>query len=156
MTEIDVKQIAKELISRTLVAYLATINENNEPEIRAVENIRCKEKFPKEAAILEKYEKNLLINYISTNTSSKKIEHIKGNKTIALYYCVPQEYKGVMLKGQVEIVNNLALKKEMWDDSCMKYYPKGYTDPDYTLLKLKPNYIKAWIGLKYGVLEEKL
>ena len=137
----------------TPAVYLATINENNEPEIRAVENLRCKEKFPHEASILEKHEKDPLVNYISTNTSSNKIKHIKENSSISMYYCKPEEHKGIMLKGKVEIIDDMDLKKEIWREECIRYYPKGYTDPDFTLLKLKPVFLKSWFG--WGVEQEE-
>ncbi|HUU77599.1 MAG TPA: pyridoxamine 5'-phosphate oxidase family protein [candidate division Zixibacteria bacterium] len=153
MTKKDIKEIAKELIGKSPVVYLATINENNEPEIRAVENLRCRNKFPHEAAILEKYEENPMTNYISTNTSSKKIKQIEKNKTVALYYSIPEEYKGIMMKGKVEILNDLKLKKEIWVEGSERYYPKGYSDPDFTILRIEPNYLKSWYGLKYGIME---
>ena len=156
MKEITIEDIALDLIIKAPVVYLATINENNEPEIRAVENLRCKKKFPHESAILEKYEKNPLVNYISTNTSSDKINHIEKNKSVAMYYCSPSEYKGIMMKGPIEVLDNLELKKDIWKEGCERYYPKGYTDPDFTLLRLEPTYLKSWYGTKYGIMELNL
>ena len=35
-------------------------------------------------------------------------------------------------------------KKKIWVDDWIKYYREGYTDTDFTILKLKPKYIKGW------------
>ena len=38
----------------------------------------------------------------------------------------------------------MELKKKIWQDSMLRYYPKGYTDPDFLMLRLKPKLMKAW------------
>ncbi len=137
------KEIALELFKKAQPAYLATIDENGLPQIRAVENIRNPEKFPHDAKILLEYD-NDITPYISTNTSSKKIEQILENNSAAMYFCSPDEYKGIMLQGNIEIVNDPDLKKRIWQDSMLRYYPKGHTDPDFTILRLRPKYLKSW------------
>lgn len=39
-------------------------------------------------------------------------------------------------------------KKKLWVEGWEKYYPQGYTDPDFTLLRLKPTCLKAWYGFR--------
>ena len=59
--------------------------------------------------MIAKFDSNYLNVYFSTNTSSEKITHIKDNNNIAIYYCIPEKYKGIMLQGEGEIMvhNNL-------------------------------------------------
>ena len=66
------------------------------------------------------------------------------NNSAALYYCSPDEYKGIMLQGIIEIVDDPDLKKRIWQDSMLRYYPKGHTDPDFIILRLRPKYMKSW------------
>jgi len=152
MNEEEIKKVAKELMNKAQPAYLATIDENGLPQIRAVENMRNPEKFPHEAKILLEYD-NDIIPYISTNTSSEKIKQILKNNSAAMYFCSPDEYKGIMLQGNIEIVNDPDLKKRIWHDGMLQYYPKGHTDPDFTILKLNPKYLKTWYKGKKGELK---
>ena len=139
------RKIAEELLTDTPVGFLTTIDEKGFPHIRAIENLRKKEKFPHASKVLGKYDNDIFNVYISTNTSSKKIKHIKeNNNKISLYYCKPEEYKGIMLQGYADIVDDLELKEELWEDGWEKYYSKGFTDPDFTILRLKAIYLKTW------------
>ncbi|MBK5113086.1 MAG: pyridoxamine 5'-phosphate oxidase family protein [Candidatus Heimdallarchaeota archaeon] len=152
MNEEEIKKIAKELMIKAQPAYLATLDENGFPQIRAVENVRNPEKFPHDAKTLLEYDDDI-IPYISTNTSSEKIKQILENNSAAMYFCSPDEYKGIMLQGDIEIVNDLDLKKRIWQDSMLRYYPKGHTDPDFTILRLIPKYMKTWYKGKKGELK---
>ncbi|NHK32900.1 MAG: hypothetical protein FK730_16250 [Asgard group archaeon] len=143
MNDEKIIEIAKELLLKAQPAYFSTVDENGEPQIRAVENIRNPDKFPHEAKVLSEYDQEINA-YISTNTSSKKVAQIIENNSASLYFCSPDEYKGIMLQGYVEIVNDPDLKKRIWVDGMLRFYPKGPTDPDFTILRLIPKYLKAW------------
>jgi len=143
MIEKDVKEIAYEIMLKTKVGFLATIDNEGFPQIRAIDNLRCPDRFLHAAQVLGKLDDKLSV-YISTNTSSEKIQHIMKNKTVAVYFSLPDEFKGIMLQGNIEIFDNLGFKKEIWTEGWEFYYPKGYTDPDFTILRIKPKYLKSW------------
>lgn len=140
----DIINLTKELMSQVYAVFLATIDEQGSPYIRAVFNLRSVEKFPKPAKVIEEYDKNPLSVYISTNTASVKVEQIKINDEVAIYYCKPNDVKGIMLKGKAEILDDMDLKKQIWDDKWKMYYPEGVTDPDFTILRIIPKYLKGW------------
>lgn len=144
MTKDETKELIHELLAKPSALYMATIDENELPYIRAVFNLRCEEKFPHPAKVIKEYDPNTFTIYISTNTSSLKVKHIQENKKVALYFSIPSEVKGIMLQGEVEILDDMEFKKKIWMDDWTKYYREGYTDPDFTILKLKPKYIKGW------------
>ena len=85
--------------------------------------------------------------YISTNTSSSKVDHIKKNAKIAVYYCDPEEFKGVMFGGEAEIIDDIEIKRKIWLDWWIKYYSEGLKDPDYTLFKLNPKNARFYYKL---------
>ncbi|HUU78465.1 MAG TPA: pyridoxamine 5'-phosphate oxidase family protein [candidate division Zixibacteria bacterium] len=143
MTEKDVKEIASEIMLKTKAGYLATIDSDGFPQIRAIDNLRCPDRFLHASQVLGKLDDKLSI-YISTNTSSEKIQHITKNKTVAVYFSLPDEFKGIMLQGIVEIIDDLEFKKEIWCEGWELFFPKGYTDPDFTILRIKPKYLKSW------------
>jgi general stress protein 26 len=148
MTEEKVIEIAKELIKKAQPAYLSTVDINGEPWVRAVENMRNPEIFPHEYKILKEYDDSIT-PYINTNTSSNKVEHIMENNSVAIYYCSPPEWKGIMIKGIAEIVTDPELKKRIWREEMLQYYKKGHTDPDFTLIRIIPKYMKSWYTSKH-------
>ena len=133
----EVKKSCLELMESSKAAYLTTINLEGYPITRAMFNLRNKEQFPEFSGFYKQLENEFEI-YISTNTSSSKTEHIKKNPKISVYFCEPEDFKGVMFNGDVEIINDMEIKKQIWLDWWTKYYFKGLEDPDYTLLRLKP------------------
>ena len=144
MSSKSLAEVAEELMGRTLVFYMATVDEHGFPYVRAMENLRCSKKFLHPAKVIAENEPDPLVSYISTNTSSMKIRQLEANPTVALYYCVPEEYKGVMHQGEVEVLDDTEFKKKLWVEGWENYYPQGYADPDFTLLRLKPTLLKAW------------
>lgn len=73
--------------------------------------------------------------FFTTNTSSRKVKEFRANPKGCLYFCDSAFFKGVMLKGAVEVMTDSATKEEIWRDGDTKYYSKGVTDPDYCVLK---------------------
>jgi general stress protein 26 len=53
-----------------------------------------------------------------------------------------------MFGGDVEIINDMKIKKKIWLDWWTKYYPKGLEDPDYTLLRLRPKVAQFYYRLQ--------
>jgi general stress protein 26 len=106
-------------------------------------NLRNKEKFPKLVPFFESLGNEFLILF-TTNTSSSKVDHIKNRSAVSIYYHIPESWKGVMFGGDIEIVKDGELKKKLWHDDWIKYYPKGYDDPDHTILQINPRVAKGW------------
>jgi len=148
----EVKQECLELIKKSKAAYLTTIDSNGNPITRAMLNLRNNEQFPEFSELFEKQENKFLI-YISTNTSSSKVTHIEKNTNINVYFCDPDDFKGVMLGGNAEIVEDKKLKHKIWLDWWTKYYSEGVDDPDYTLLRLNPKNLRYYYRLNQVNLE---
>ncbi len=149
----ELLNILKEIMLETRAGYITTIDDKGFPQIRAVFNLRYKKEFSHEASMLEKYDNDFTHVYISTNTSSQKIKDITRNNKVAIYFCVPEVTKGIMLQGLADTVEDLDFKREIWSEGSEKYYPLGYTDPDFTILRIKANYIKAWYkGQKHAAI----
>ncbi len=143
----EAKRSSLELMETAKAAYLTTINIDGYPITRAMFNLRNKEQFPEFSEIFAGLGNKFEI-YISTNTSSSKTDHIKKNPKISVYYCDPEDFKGVMFGGEVEVINDMNIKKKIWLDWWTKYYLKGLEDPDYTLLRLKPKMAQFYYRLQ--------
>lgn len=143
----EAKKISMELMETSKAAILTTIDSEGYPITRAMFNLRNTEQFPEFSEIFNKQENEFII-YISTNTSSSKVEHIKTNSKISVYYCDPETFKGVMFGGEVDIVDDIDKKSKIWLDWWTRYYPEGLEDPDYTLLKLNPKTARFYYKLQ--------
>jgi len=73
--------------------------------------------------------------YFSTNTSSMRVNQYIDNPKACLYFYDKRFFKGVMLKGTMEVLQDSESKLKIWRDGDERYYPKGVTDPDYCVLR---------------------
>lgn len=114
------KEIANYIIKNSASVVLNTCDENGFPEARAMLSLK----------------QNSLKNiWFTTNTSSNKIKQIRKNDKVSVYFCFPEEWKGLCIIGKIEIVEDMETKKEIWQDGWEMYYPKGVQDEDYSVLK---------------------
>lgn len=141
----EIRKTCLELLETGWPAYFTTVDGKGYPQTRAMFNLRNKKWFPKLVQLFERQKDDFMILF-STNTSSTKIPDIKSNSAVSVYYCDPESWKGVMFGGNIEIVEDMSLKKELWHDAWDKYYPKGFDDPDYTVLRIYPIIAKGWSG----------
>lgn len=133
----EVKRSGLKLMEESKAAYLTTIDPDGFPITRAIFNLRNKEQFPEFSELFQNQQNKFTI-FISTNTSSNKVAHLNKNPKMCVYFCDTEDFKGFMLGGSVEVVEDDKLKKKIWLDWWTRYYPEGVEDPDYTLLRLKP------------------
>ena len=93
--------------------------------------------FPNTKAMLKPRKRNGIKEiFFSTNTSSLKVESFRANPKACVYFCDSRFYRGAMLKGTVEVIEDQSVKDMLWEIGDTMYYPKGKTDPDYCALKL--------------------
>jgi len=133
------------VVEKSKFAYLTTINEQGEPETRAMLNLYNREQYPSLQKVLPFPP---FVIYFTTNTSSEKMKQIARDSRSCSYFIIESEWEGVMLNGDIEIVADGGIKKEIWQDEWVMYYPgtAGYQNPDYSILKLTAKYMKGWNG----------
>lgn len=148
----EVKKLGLNLMEESKAAFLTTIDPDGFPITRAMFNLRNKEQFPEFSELFEKQQNQFTI-YITTNTSSSKVAHLNKNPKTCVYFCDTEDFKGFMLGGSVEIVDDLKLKKKIWLDWWTQYYPEGVEDPDYTLLRLEPKNARYYHKLNHAKFE---
>ncbi len=108
-----------QLIERSKICLVGTNGEDGFPNIKAMMNA-----------------KHEAINriWLSTNTSSRRVQQLKKDNRACVYYVDDQEFKGLMLTGTIEILQDLESRQMLWADGDERYYPLGVEDPDYTVL----------------------
>jgi general stress protein 26 len=73
--------------------------------------------------------------FLTTNTSSMRVKQYTANPKACIYFYDKRFFKGVMLKGNMEVLQDTHSKEMIWKDGDEMYYPKGVSDPDYCVLK---------------------
>jgi general stress protein 26 len=92
--------------------------------------------FPNMKAMLSPRKRNGIREFwFSTNTSSMRVAQYSENPKASVYFYDKRFFRGVMLKGTMEVLEDSASKEKIWEPSDTMYYPKGVTDPDYCVLK---------------------
>ncbi|WP_186422782.1 pyridoxamine 5'-phosphate oxidase family protein [Lacrimispora celerecrescens] len=94
------------------------------------------EGFPNTKAMLPPRKRDgIKTFYFTTNTSSMRVKQFRSNPKACIYFCDKRFFRGVMLKGIMEVLEDIASKEMIWQEGDTIYYPKGVTDPDYCVLK---------------------
>ena len=118
----DAEKTVGNLIDKQKICYITSIDGDG---------------FPNTKAMLQPRKRNGIKEiFFSTNTSSVKVKSFRSNSKSCIYFCDARFFRGVMLKGTVEVIENQLIKDMLWQDGDTMYYPKGKTDPDYCVLKL--------------------
>jgi general stress protein 26 len=129
--------------------YLATMSEGG-PRVRALVNLRLRWRYrgPSRTARTDDF-----TVYLATSRTSDKIAEITADPRVSVYYSRPLLFRGVMLCGTAEVLDNPDLKRALWSDDWRVYWPDGADNPDYVVVRLKPSEIRGWWGSKPFVLE---
>lgn len=119
---LDLSEIQR-FVSCRRVAFIASVDEAGFPNLKAM--------------LMPRRIEGLRTFYFSTNTSSMRVRQYRENPRACIYFYrkLPFYYRGVMLVGTMEVLEDEATKCEMWRTGDRIYYPLGVTDPDYCILR---------------------
>jgi general stress protein 26 len=117
----DASQTIGNLIDNASVSIISSVDEEGYPNSKAM--------LPPRKRVGIKH------LYFTTNTSSMRVRQYLNNPKASVYFFDKRFYKGVMLKGTMEVLQDSKTKKLIWKPGDELYYPKGVTDPDYCVLK---------------------
>ena len=143
MEDNTINQACISLMEKAPAVYLTTLDETGYPQTRAMLNLRNREQYPGQVHLFSEHQQDLMI-YFSTNTSSQKLKQIKLNPRVSVYFCDPGNFHGVMLGGDIEILDDVGIRHAIWNDGWERYYPEGPDDPDHTVLRLYPRVVRGW------------
>jgi general stress protein 26 len=73
--------------------------------------------------------------YWHTNSPSMKIKQYRNNPKACIYFCDRRFFRGVMLKGIMEVVEDKGIKKEIWKDEFAVYYKDGIDGGDFCIIR---------------------
>lgn len=117
----DAQKTIGNLIDKQSTAYISSVDEDGFPNMKAMLAPRIRD--------------GITTFYFTTNTSSQKVAQFRENPKACIYFCDKRFYRGVMLKGNMEVLEDPESKEMIWQEGDTMYYPLGVTDPDYCVLK---------------------
>lgn len=122
------------IVDKQTVAFLGSIDQEGFPNIKAMLQPRNRE--------------GIRTFYFTTNTSSMRVAQFKENNRACVYFCDRRFFKGVMLKGSIEVLTDPASKEMIWMPGDTMYYKEGVTDPDYCVLRFTAFSGRFYSGFK--------
>ncbi len=143
MDALMIRTVGRQLIESSAAAYLTTIDCDGFPDTRAMLNLRNPTTYPGLTGFFGALAHDFEL-YFSTNTASRKIQQIQVNPQAAAYYCQPTSFQGIMVGGTLEIIADVSIKQALWQPGWEMYYPAGFDDPDHTVLRLTPLFLRGW------------
>jgi general stress protein 26 len=118
MEEIEMMRNPEEtidnLIDKQGVSFISSVDENG---------------YPNTKAMLPPVKRDgIKTFYWHTNSPSMRIKHYKNNPKACIYFYDKRFFRGVMLKGIMEVLDDKKIKKEIWKEEfeniilveCMK------------------------------------
>ncbi len=127
------EQDVENLIQRAGNALIGSIDEEGYPNIKAMLPPRKRE--------------GIQIIYFSTNTSSERVKQFRTNPKASLYFFDAQAFQGVLLKGNMQVLETPEYKEMLWQKGDNLYYPLGVTDPDYCVLVFQTETVRYYANL---------
>lgn len=128
----------EEFISKQKVAFIASVDEDGFPCVKAMFAPRRIEDGG--------------IYYFTTNISSLRTQQYLINPKASVYFYEKGRFKytGIMLIGTMEVLEDRASRESIWETGDTMYYPQGIDDPDYCVLKFTTIKGRYYQSLKKG------
>ncbi len=117
----DAEKTIGNLIDKQSVAYISSVDDDGFPNTKAMLPPRKRE--------------SIRTFYFTTNTSSMRAAQFRKNPKACIYFCDKRFFRGIMLIGNMEVLEDSRSKEMIWREGDTMYYPKGVTDPDYCVLR---------------------
>lgn len=86
--------------------------------------------------------------WMATSAASEKVADFRDNSKAGL--CYDHYGDGVTLRGNVEIITDDSVRKEMWQNWFIHHFPGGPSDPDYVLLHFTGTEATFWIDGEFS------
>jgi len=115
------EQTIGNLIDKQKICFIASVDSDGFPNMKAM--------------LTPKKRNGLKEIWFSTNTSSMRVAQYRENPKASVYFYDKRFFRGVQLRGIMEVLEDTAIKEELWEEGDTIYYPNGVADPDYCVLK---------------------
>ncbi len=134
----DAIRDALALANRSTIAMLGTNGENGYPHVKAM---------------LKMENEGLRRIWFSTNASSKRTGQLLRNSKASVYFVDLERWMGLMLVGDVEVLQDMESRQHLWREGFEQYYPSGVNDPDYAVLRFTARWGNYYHALSNATFE---
>ena len=115
------EQTIGNLIDKQSVAFIASVDGEGFPNCKAMLPPRLRE--------------GIRVFYFTTNTSSRRVAQYRQDPKACIYFYDKRFFRGVMLRGTMEVLTDAHSKELIWRPGDTMYYKGGVTDEDYCVLR---------------------
>ena len=117
----DVRKTIGNLIDRQSTAFIGSVSAEGFPNVKAM--------------LAPRKRIGLKTMYFTSNTSSMRAAQYRNDPRACIYFCDRRFFRGVMLTGTMEVLEDSESREMIWQEGDTMYYPLGVTDPDYCVLR---------------------
>ena len=117
----DVRKTIGSLIDRQSTAFRGSVSAEGFPNVKAM--------------LAPRKRIGLKTMYFTSNTSSMRAAQYRDDSKACVYFCDRRFFRGVMLTGTMEVLEDSESREMIWQEGDTMYYPLGVTDPDYCVLR---------------------
>lgn len=117
----DVQKTIGNLIDRQSTAFIGSVSAEGFPNVKAM--------------LAPRKRIGLKTMYFTSNTSSMRAAQYRNDPKACVYFCDRRFFRGVMLTGTMEVLEDSESREMIWQEGDTMYYPLGVTDPDYCVLR---------------------
>lgn len=125
--------VAKEIIQETNYCALITLDSTGQPQVRTMEVLPVEENFTA---------------WFGTNKNSRKVNQVKNDPRVTVYYSDPSGNGYVVLTGTAVIVDDKKKKEKYWKEDWDQFYPDR--EKIFVLLKVTPDRLEV-VSYKHGL-----
>lgn len=133
LSDIKLMDAAREIMTSVKTCALITLDQEGRPRVRAMDPFDPDDDF---------------IVWMGTNSSSRKVEQIKNDPRVSLYYLENESAGYVMIYGTAHLVDDKEEKDMRWKTEWEAFYPddrKGYL-----LIKIIPEWMEV-VSYTYNI-----
>ena len=136
--QVKVVSTAKTIMASANTCSLITIDSEGRPRVREMSPFEAESDFTV---------------WFGTNPKSRKVEQIKNNSKVTLYYLEKESAGYVMIHGNASLVNNQEEKNTRWKEEWEAFYSNK--TEDYLLIKVTPIWMEV-VSYTYNILGDPI
>lgn len=80
--------------------------------------------------------------FFTTRSEDAKLEEILRSSPVALTMQDNDRY--ISISGHARLETDILLAEEMWNPAMRAWFPDGYTDSQFTMIRVIPTYAEYW------------
>ena len=117
----DSLKTANRLVKKSQKTFVGSVDDEGYPNVKVMFS-------PREHDGIKEF-------YFSTNSSSLRVSQFLKNPKASIYFYDGRFFRGLMLRGKMEVLHDKETKERIWREGDDHYYSKGVTDPDYCVIR---------------------